>query len=125
MVHGYEPKRMVPPIMVIRFCSSIILITGSGLLGSISTECACFNPNTFLAYSITAICIPKQIPKNGNLFSLAYCTAIIFPSIPLLPKPGATNKPSKPFNFSFTFSALSSSLCTLTTFTFTSFIAPA
>ncbi|GAH69426.1 unnamed protein product, partial [marine sediment metagenome] len=40
---------------------------------------------TFRASSITAHCIPKQIPKKGILFSLAYFTVSILPSIPLFP----------------------------------------
>ena len=40
-----------------------------------------------LVYSITAACIPRQIPKNGILFSLAYRTASTLPSMPLTPKP--------------------------------------
>ena len=31
------------------------------------------------------------MPKKGRLFSRAYFTAVILPSIPLLPNPGATN----------------------------------
>ena len=34
-----------------------------------------------------AICNPKQIPKNGMLFSRAYFADKILPSIPLSPKP--------------------------------------
>ena len=39
--------------------------------------------NTFLPYSMTAICMPRQMPKNGKPDSLAYFTAVIFPSTPL------------------------------------------
>ena len=38
-------------------------------------------------------------PKNGILFSLTYLIEDILPSIPLLPKPGATITPSQPDNF--------------------------
>ena len=64
-------------------------------IGSISVECASVKSKTFLANSMTAICIPRQIPKNGKLFSLAYLTAMILPSTPLMPKPGATSNPSR------------------------------
>ena len=50
--------------------------------------------NTFLENSIQAHCIPRQIPKNGILFSLTYLIAEIFPSTPLFPNPGATITPS-------------------------------
>ena len=38
-------------------------------------------------YSITAACIPKQIPRNGTKFSRAYLIAETLPSIPLTPNP--------------------------------------
>ena len=40
-----------------------------------------------------AICIPKQIPRKGILFSLAYLIAAILPSVPLLPNPPGINNP--------------------------------
>ena len=52
----------------------------------------------FLANSIKAICIPKQIPRKGILFSLAYFIAEIFPSVPLFPKPPGINNPEIFFN---------------------------
>ena len=36
-----------------------------------SVESASLIPKTFLANSIVASCIPRQIPKKGILFSLA------------------------------------------------------
>ena len=48
----------------------------------------------FLANSITAICIPRHIPKKGKLFSREYLIDMILPSIPLSPNPGATKIPS-------------------------------
>jgi len=33
------------------------------------------------------------MPKKGILFFLTYSIALIFPSTPLSPKPGATNTP--------------------------------
>ena len=59
-----------------------------------SEEFASDIPQTFLANSITAHCNPKQIPRKGILFSLMYCIADIFPSIPLYPKPPGTITPS-------------------------------
>jgi len=43
-----------------------------GVSGLISEELAPSKPNTLRANSIDASCIPKQIPKNGTLFSRAY-----------------------------------------------------
>ena len=100
-------------------------ITGCGVSGSISKEAASFNPRTFLPNSTTAHCIPKQIPKNGILFSLTNLIALILPSIPLSPKPGAT---STPFNFCNVLAIVSSfndSDEIHLRFTLHSFIAPA
>ena len=55
-----------------------------------SIEFASSSPNTFLANSIIANCIPRQIPRYGILFSLAYLIAASFPSTPLCPNPPAT-----------------------------------
>ena len=51
------------------FCASIKEMTGWGVFSSISTEFAPLRFRTLRANSMTAICIPKQIPKNGMLFS--------------------------------------------------------
>ena len=80
------------------FWSGIISITGSGVFSLISDVFASLRPSTFLANSITVQCIPKQMPRNGILFSLAYWTAIILPSTPLVPKPPGTMIPSMPAN---------------------------
>ena len=87
---------MVPPILEIFFCSSIMEMTGALVFSDISVECASPKFNTLRANSMTAHCIPKQIPKKGMLFSRACRTASIFPSIPRDPNPGATRIPSKP-----------------------------
>ena len=66
-----------------------------------------------------AICIPKQIPKKGIFFSLAYLIAAILPSVPLLPNPPGINIPETLLSFlliSFFFS-LSDSILTKLTFT--------
>ena len=57
----------------------------------------------FLAASIIAICIPKQIPKKGILFNLAYFMAAIFPSLPLFPKPPGIKIPETSFKADFKF----------------------
>ena len=62
---------MVPPIWSTSFCSSIKWITGCFVPGSNSTELALFSEHTLRANSATAICIPRQIPKNGTLCSRA------------------------------------------------------
>ena len=61
---------------------------------SISVELAFFRPQTFLAYSTTASCIPKHKPRYGMLFSRAYLIVAIFPSMPESPKPPGTIIPS-------------------------------
>ena len=57
--------------------------------------------NTFLANSIIAICIPKQIPKKGILLTLAYLIAAILPSVPLLPNPPGIKIAETFFNLFF------------------------
>ena len=75
-----------------------------------SPECASVIPATCRANSITLICIPRQIPKYGTLFSLAYLAAFIIPSIPRLPKPPGTIIPSASLSISPVFSSVSFSL---------------
>ncbi len=50
-------------------------------------------PSRFRAASITAICMPKQMPKKGILRSRAKRTASILPSVPRSPKPPGTRMP--------------------------------
>ena len=50
-------------------------------------------PSRLRAASITAICMPKQMPKNGTLRSRANLTAWILPSVPRSPKPPGTRMP--------------------------------
>ena len=54
--------------------------------------------SALLAASIIAICIPKQIPKKGILFNLAYFMAAILPSLPLFPNPPGISTPDTFFN---------------------------
>lgn len=64
--------------------------------GSNSVLVASCRPRTDRANSITAICIPKQIPRYGTLCSRAYFAASIFPCTPLSPKPPGTRTPLAP-----------------------------
>ena len=48
------------------------------------------------AASITAICMPKQMPKYGTLRSRAKRAARILPSAPRWPKPPGTRMPWMP-----------------------------
>ena len=50
-------------------------------------------PARLRAASITAICMPKQMPKYGTLRSRANCAARILPSAPRSPKPPGTRMP--------------------------------
>ena len=92
--HGYEPSRIVPPFCVRPFCVVMRSITGCGVSGFTSVELAPFKPQTWRANSITAICIPKQMPKKGTRSSRAQRTAAILPSVPRGPKPIGTSTPS-------------------------------
>src|SRR3990172_11252232 len=89
---------MVPPLALTDLWASIIWTTGFGDSGSNSDEFACFMPHRSLAISMMATCMPRHIPKNGILFSLAYLIEVILPSTPLLPKPPGIRMPSTPFN---------------------------
>src|ERR1019366_7976399 len=61
-----------------------------GVFGSNSVEFASLMPQTLRAYSMTAHCIPRQIPKNGTFVSRARRIALSLPSMPRRPKPGPT-----------------------------------
>ena len=98
------PKRIVPPISEFLFlCSFFPEISLHSVINAM-IGCFVFELNsvlwaplsfkTFLAYSIRATCIPKQIPRYGILFSRAYLQARIIPSTPLSPKPPGTNTAS-------------------------------
>ncbi|KAJ0853375.1 hypothetical protein HanRHA438_Chr14g0650461 [Helianthus annuus] len=69
--------------------------------GSNSVLFAFLRPRTDRAYSITAICIPRQIPRYGTLFSRAYLAAIIFPSTPRSPKPPGTTTASAAYTLTY------------------------
>ena len=74
----------------------------------------------FRAASITAICMPKQIPRYGILFSRAYLAALILPSVPRSPKPPGTNTAWKPDSVSVTLPASSNISASIhSSFTFT------
>ena len=92
-------------------------MTGCGVFGSNSVECALASFRTLRANSIVAICMPRQRPRYGILFSRAYCAARIFPSMPRSPNPPGTRMPPRPFNiFSApSFSISSASTCTIST----------
>ena len=62
-------------------------MTGCGASSAISVELAPSRPTTLRANSMQAICMPRQIPRNGISFSRRYWIARIFPSTPREPKP--------------------------------------
>lgn len=76
--------------------SGINMMYGLLVWGSNSVLLASCTPRTDRANSMTAICIPRQMPRNGILFSRAYLAAIIFPCTPLSPNPPGTRTPSAP-----------------------------
>ena len=86
---------------------------------------AFFKFKIFLENSIIAICIPKQIPKYGSLFSLAYLQAIIIPSIPLLPNPPGIRTAWKVFNIFEAFPFVIFAASIILTSTLARFLMPA
>ena len=52
--------------------------------------------HTCLDISITDICMPKQIPRYGTLFSRAYLAANIIPEIPRSPNPPGIKMHAEP-----------------------------
>ena len=58
----FAPSRIVAPLSMIFFCSSIMLMTGCAGFGSNSVLFAPFSLSTLRANSITAICRPRQRP---------------------------------------------------------------
>ena len=77
--------------------SGINTTQGCEVSGSNSVLFVSHMPRTERANSITAICIPRQMPRNGTLFSRAYFAARIFPCTPLSPNPPGTSTPSAPW----------------------------
>jgi len=75
------------------------------VFGSSSTLCASWNPQTCLANSMMATCIPRQRPRYGTLFSLAYFAAEIIPSTPREPNPPGTMIPAISPSSSFALSS--------------------
>ena len=71
-------------------------MTGNGVSGSNSVEFAPSMPTTWRANSATAICMPRQMPRNGIFCSRAIRAAAILPSIPRSPKPPGIRMPSTP-----------------------------
>lgn len=57
-----EPSRMVPPLCVVE-PSGMNTTTGAGVAASNSAELASARPSTLRANSITAICMPRQMPR--------------------------------------------------------------
>ena len=89
---GRSPNRIVPP-SVLRSISGMKMTTGSVVRSSSSMDAAFGMPHTFLANSITAICMPRQMPRYGVLFIRAHRAAAIMPSVPRWPNPPGTRMP--------------------------------
>ena len=98
------PSRMVPPrpelwsrfsTLPLRSVHSVMsAMTGCGVSSANSVLLASVRPATWRAYSTTASCMPRQMPRNGTLFSRANWIARILPSTPRLPKPPGTRMAS-------------------------------
>ncbi len=69
--------------------------------------------------------MPRQMPKNGIWFSLAYRMALILPSMPRSPKPPGTSTPSQPASSSAALAPVTVSLLTHRTSTFMPLAMPA
>lgn len=88
---SWIPKRK--NIKIMEYTSGINMTMGVLVSGSNSVLFASCRPRTDRAYSMTAICIPRQMPRYGTLFSRAYLAARIFPCTPRSPKPPGTRTP--------------------------------
>ena len=100
-------------------------ITGCSVESENSALCASLQPTTWRANSMTAICMPRQMPRYGTSCSRAYCAARIMPSMPRSPKPPGTSTPPQPPSTSPTFSAISVSESTHSICTCASHAVPA
>ena len=105
--HFCEPRRIVPPRSdsSLRFStrparsyhSVMSATTGFCVSGSNSVLFASARPATSRANSITASCMPRQMPRYGVFDSRAYWIALILPSVPRRPKPPGTSTASRCF----------------------------
>ena len=68
-------------------------ITGSAHSGANSLECESSRLHMWRANSMTATCIPRQMPKNGSPRSRAQRIASTMPSTPRTPNPPGTSSP--------------------------------
>lgn len=96
-VGNHTPRRIVPPITVLLPSGMKITTFFFPSLPTNSSEFASFHPRMDLQYSMTATCIPKQMPRNGFFFSLANVHALTLPSTPLPPNPPGHRMPSEAF----------------------------
>ena len=115
---------MVPPLAVTPTWSGMRAMTGWRVVWENSPDWASAMPQTCRAVSITAICIPRQIPKKGMFCSRAYRMAEIIPSIPRSPKPPGTRMPSAPASISAALPSVTASESTQRSFTLTPFSMP-
>ena len=98
---GWAPRRIVPPISdassrcstaPASVCHSVIsATTGCGVFLLNSVLIAPSSPARLRAASITATCMPRQMPRYGMPFSRANRTVSILPSMPRSPKPPGYN----------------------------------
>mmetsp|Transcript_67541 Transcript_67541/g.161225 ORF Transcript_67541/g.161225 Transcript_67541/m.161225 type:complete len:209 (+) Transcript_67541:558-1184(+) len=93
------PRRMVPPMWVLD-PSGMNITTGFLHVLLNSSELASDHPSTLRAISITAHCIPRQIPRNGFFSSRANRHARTLPITPRSPKPPGTRMPWHFFSWS-------------------------
>src|SRR5438094_611223 len=63
---GDDEERMVPPISVTCCCDSMREITALSHSGANSDEWLSSRPQTLRANSMMAVCMPRQMPRNGS-----------------------------------------------------------
>ena len=96
MVPPRSPPASRRSSMLPRIHSVIRPTTGSGARAELGRARAVRARRDARAASITAICMPKQMPKYGTLRSRAKRAASILPSVPRSPKPPGTRMPCTP-----------------------------
>lgn len=84
---------MVPPFSVL-LPSGMKMMTGCSALAVNSSDTASLRLQSLRAASMTATCMPRQIPSMGIFLVRAQLAALIMPSVAREPKPPGIRMPS-------------------------------